>query len=85
MTQVSGQVTKAYSDDMPRFSDVFVYATAAGDAASITYTDCYLLKAVGEHSHGSRIASVLFDVHGMVLFFRTTEPHVLGPYVLTTN
>lgn len=81
---MSEQVTKAYSANMPRFSDVFVYATAAGDTASITYTDCYLLKAVGEHSRGSRISSVLFDVHGMVLFFHTTEPKVMGPYVLST-
>jgi hypothetical protein len=69
---------------MPRFADVFVWEGAQEVALEkIMYTECHLLKGVGDHRAGTKVDAIMFDIAGMVLFFSIGRDRS-GPYCLTT-
>ena len=56
---------------MPRFSDVFMWArTSEPSRGIVVFTNCILIKSVGEFQAGTHIDSIVFDVLGMCLMFR---------------
>lgn len=70
---------------MPRFSDIFVYASCKGDLVhGSVFSNCYLLKKIDSFSHGAKIDEIQFDIQGMVLFFRIGTD-IKGPYMLTVS
>jgi hypothetical protein len=69
---------------MPRFSDIFIYESAAVTDKFVTYHNCFLIKRVTtSHDVHKRFDSVVFDTEGMAIFFVSNSERY-GPYTLTT-
>lgn len=68
---------------MPRFSDIFVYSGVDANETLKRYTECYLIKNVGEFKSGTLVHQVVFDIDGMCLFFHVKNQETKGPFCLT--
>ena len=81
-----GQTSKLCSE-MPRFSDIFVYASGAhmpNNRNMIVFTDCYLLKTLGDKPRNSQVDKIVFDIEGMFIMIHD-DRDVIGPFCLTVT
>jgi len=72
---------------MPRFSDVFVFDSSTflnNEHTLLVFSNCYLLKNLGDQRQGHKVEKILFDVAGMYLMFEDRDGEVTGPFCLTT-